>query len=134
MDELFFAGNSIWYTNKENDFIDKIYGETTNISIDYGVLEKAQNVFVLKSEFGWSDLGTWNSLYSVKEKDSNENVLIGGKILTYDSNGCLVKIDSKNLAVIQGLENHIVVQHNDVLMICERSKEQMVKQFVSDLS
>ena len=133
MDELFFEGNSIWYSPMENEFIDKVYQRTANISIDYAILEKAKNVFVLKSDFGWSDLGTWNSLYTVKDKNDSENVFIGGKVLSYDSKGNLIKINANNLAVIQGLENYIVVQHNNVLMICQRNQEQMVKTFVSDL-
>ncbi len=132
MDEQFFNGNSIWNTEKENDFIDEVYGQTTNISIDYGILEKAKNVYVMKSDFGWSDLGTWNSLYSVKDKNDEQNVLMGD-VKTYDTEGCIVRVGESTKAVIQGLKDYIIVENNGMLMICDRNNEQMVKQFVKDL-
>ncbi len=132
MDELFFNGNSIWNTPEEDAYIDKVYGQITNISIDHGVMEKADNVFVMKSEFGWSDVGTWNSLYSIKDKDDSENVLFGD-VKTYDSNRCLIRATEGKKVIVQGLQDFIVVEHDDVIMICERKNEQMVKQFVHEL-
>lgn len=113
--------------------LDDIYSECPNISIDYGIMEKAENVFVLQSHFGWSDLGTWGALYDNAEKDDKENAVIGSNVMIYDSKNCVVSIPNKKLAVIDGLENFIVVDSADRLLICKREDEQKIRQFVNDI-
>ena len=96
-------------------------------------MEKAQNVFVLPSEFGWSDLGTWASLHAEKEKDTKNNAVSGDQVKLYDSGSNMINVPKDKLVVIQGLENFIVVDTGDVLLICNKDKEQDIKQFTHDL-
>lgn len=130
--ELFESGKDFYYTDKENAFIKDIYGQCKNISIDYGIMEKADNVFVVLSDIGWSDLGTWKSLYDVQDKDQDDNVL-DGDIITYDTKNCIIKTPSDRLVVAEGLDGYIVAEHDNVLMICRKEEEQKVKEFVSDM-
>lgn len=133
VNEHFKKGNSLYNTIGEQEFIYDTYTNCKNISIDYGIMEKAENVDVLIADFGWSDLGTWGSLYDMSEKDSNNNVAKDKKVFLYESKDCLVKIPDNKLSVIQGLEDHIVVDSKDVLLICKKSEEQRIKQFVNDI-
>ncbi|MGV3585814.1 MAG: mannose-1-phosphate guanylyltransferase [Adhaeribacter sp.] len=130
--EIFEEG--LLYLNKpqEEEFINRAYSHCRNISIDYGIMEKADNVFVLLSDFGWSDLGTWNSLYSIGNKDEAGNV-IDGDVLLYDTRNCIIKTPQERLVVINGLENFIVAEYDNVLMICPKEEEQRVKDFVADV-
>ncbi|GEO03071.1 mannose-1-phosphate guanylyltransferase [Adhaeribacter aerolatus] len=130
--EIFEEG--LLYLNKpqEEEFINRAYSHCRNISIDYGIMEKADNVFVLLSDFGWSDLGTWNSLYSIGNKDNAGNV-IDGDVLLYDTRNCIIKTPQERLVVINGLENFIVAEYDNVLMICPKDEEQRVKDFVADV-
>lgn len=130
--ELFANGEKYFYTDKEDEFIEKTYSQCKNISIDYGLMEKAQNVYVVLSDFGWSDLGTWKSLYEIREKDQEQNVL-DGQIMNYDSSDCIIKTPKDKLVVVQGLEGYIVAEYNNVLMICKKDEEQKVKEFVADV-
>lgn len=129
--DTFEEGRAVLNTDKEEAFINRAYSHSRNISIDYGIMEKADNVFVIEGDFGWSDLGSWNSLYSVTEKTSEGNV-IDGNILLYDVNNCIIKTPKDQLVVVQGLTDYIIAEHDNVLMICRREDEQKVKDFVSD--
>jgi mannose-1-phosphate guanylyltransferase len=129
----FEEGDSVYGTNDEADFVEHTYSACKNISIDYGIMEKADNVYVLTTDIGWSDLGTWGSLYEQKEKDTNRNALIGENIFLYDVNNTLVRVTGDKLVVLQGLEDYIVVQSEDVLLVCKRDEEQRIKQFVNDI-
>ncbi|WP_066632234.1 mannose-1-phosphate guanylyltransferase [Labilibacter marinus] len=120
-------------TEEEVSAIDKIYNGCPNISIDYGIMEKANNVFVLTADFGWSDLGTWSSLYEHSTKDSNNNAINTGKVLSYDSKNCVVNLPNNKLAVIQGLDDFIVAESNNCLLICPKSDEQQIRKFSSDI-
>ena len=130
---LFKKGLAFYNTEKEDDFIEKTYPECKNISIDYGIMEKASNVYVLCSEFGWSDLGTWDALYEQFNKDKSGNALLSKNVLVYDSKNCIINVADEKLAVIQGLENYIVVEANDTLLICKKEDEEDVKKFVNDV-
>ncbi len=130
--ELFFSDMSHYYKESEPSFIQNNYARSKSISIDYGVMEKASNVFVLPSNFGWSDLGTWKSLYETKEKDESQN-LVDGKVMLSSTTNCVIKSDKDKLLVVHGLDNFIVVQHEDVVMICKKDEEQEVKNFVTDI-
>ncbi|MEN8957717.1 MAG: sugar phosphate nucleotidyltransferase, partial [Flavobacteriales bacterium] len=131
--ELFAEGMNAYNTELEEEFISHTYAECKNISIDYGIMEKAKNVFVVLSDFGWSDLGTWGALYGHIDKDENSNAVIGNKANLYDSKDCIVRLPKDKLAVIQGLEDYIVVEEKGVLLICKKEEEQRIKEFVTDL-
>jgi len=129
-----FAGDKLAYnTSKESAFIAQVYAVCKNISIDYGILEKANNVHVVLSDFGWSDLGTWGSLYTHLDHDENNNAAIGNEVRFYDSRNCIVNIPQKKLAILQGLEDYIVVDTPEALLVVKKHDEQKIKQFVTDL-
>jgi len=119
--------------NTEQEVIDRIYPECQNISIDYGILEKADNVYVLCADFGWSDLGTWGSLFENSSKDDNKNVVQGGKVMLYESKNCIVNVPDNKLVVIQGLKDYIVVESQNTLLVCKKSNEQEIRKFVKDV-
>jgi len=119
--------------SSEKEFIDNTYSECQNISIDYGIMEKAENVFVYKADFGWSDLGTWGSLYENSTKDDNQNSVIGENILIYDSKNCVINNPTNKLIVTQGLDGFIIVDSGESLLICKKDEEQRIRQFVNDI-
>ena len=129
--EIFEEGNDAYYTPREKAFVDKAYSLTRSISIDNGVMEKADNVYVVLSDFGWSDLGTWKSLYEASEKNDDLNV-IDGHIMLYDTKNCIIKTPKDRLVVVNGLDGYIVAEYDNVLMICRKEEEQKVKSFVAD--
>ena len=133
VDSIFRQGSGVYGTKAEEGFIRKAYAICKNISIDYGIMEKADNVFVLASDFGWSDLGTWGSLYEHRPKDEQGNSVIGNQVMTYQTKNCIIHLPGDKLAVIQGLEDVIVVESEGILLICRKSDEQMIRQFVNDV-
>ncbi|MEO6302575.1 MAG: mannose-1-phosphate guanylyltransferase, partial [Bacteroidia bacterium] len=130
---VFKEGWDVYNTPKEKEFINNAYNVCKNISIDYSVMEKAKNVYVRASIFGWSDLGTWGSLYTHIPKDKKHNALVGKNIITYDCNNCIVQVPKDKLVVLQGLEDYIVVESEGVLMICKKQDEQQIRNFVNDV-
>lgn len=130
---VFQDGEKNYYTESESAFIDRAYAQCTNISIDYGILEKAPNVFVIPSDFGWSDLGTWGSLYENSEKDSNGNAVIGKNVMLHDSENCIVNMPKDKLAVIHGMKDYIIVESDNILLICHKNNEQDIRQMVTDV-
>ena len=133
LNKLFAEGIGKYGTSEEETFINQIYPLCKNISIDHGLMEKAKNVYVILADLGWSDLGTWGSLYTHVEKDEANNAIIGDNILTYDSRDNIVMMPKGKLAVIQGLVDYIIVDSNDSLLICKKQNEQKIKQFVNDI-
>ncbi len=133
--ELFDQGHeNIYNSTQETDFIKYAYQESKNISIDYGVMEKSENVYVVLSDFGWSDLGTWGSLYTHVDRDINKNAIIGNQIKLYDCEKNMIRSDnSSKLIVLQGLSDYIIVDTQDVLLVCKKQEEQKIKEMVSDL-
>jgi mannose-1-phosphate guanylyltransferase len=129
---LFDEGKDVYNTNEETDFIRNAYALCTNISIDYGIMEKAKNVYVLSAEFGWSDLGTWRSLYEHIQQDKDQNAIVGN-VIAENSSGCIVNVPKERLVVIQGLKDFIVVESDNVLLICHKDDEQQVKNLVNDV-
>ncbi|MCY7358077.1 MAG: mannose-1-phosphate guanylyltransferase [Rudanella sp.] len=129
--EVFEEGRPAYYTDQEQTFVNKAYSMCKSISIDNGVMEKAANVHVVLSDFGWSDLGTWKSLYEVSGKDENENA-IDAHTMLYDTHNCIIKAPKDRLVVINGLDGYIVAEYDNVLMICRKDDEQKVKQFVAE--
>ncbi len=132
MANKFAEGENVMGTPEEDAFIQQMFPTCPNISIDYGVMEKAKNVHVIPSDFGWSDLGTWGSLYELSDKDENENVTLHSDATYYDSHGNIVTLPKGHLAVVQGLEDCIVAESDGVLLICKRDAEQQIRQFFMD--
>lgn len=133
IDELFAAYADRLDTPQEADAIEKTYVSCRNISIDYGVMEKADNVYVVAGDFGWSDVGSWNALYEILPKNAERNAVVGAAPLAYESEGNLVRVSGDKVVVLQGLTDCIVVEDNGVLLICKRTEEQRIRQFVEDV-
>ena len=130
--ELFENISGDLFTDNEGGAIQKIYQLVKNISIDYGVMEKAENVHVVLADIGWSDLGSWASLHELKLKDSNNNVL-DANALTYGSTNSIVIGPKEKLIVIEGLEGYLVADCDDVLLICKKDNEETIRTFVKDV-
>ena len=133
MHEVFDAEKNNFNTKKEHTAIERIYPQCTNISIDYGVMEKADNVYIIPSSFGWSDLGTWASAYDTFERDYLGNAVGGNNVIVIDATKNMVHADHKKLVLLQGLNDFIVVDTKDVLMICKKDKEQEIKEYVAEI-
>ena len=127
--ELFKSGSDYYNTDKEQEFINNIYPTCTKVSVDYGIMEKADNIFVLPADFGWSDLGTWGSLWEKQERNTEGNAIIGDKVRMFDSNNCIVNMPEGKKVVIQGLSDYIVAENNGTLLICKKEEEQRIKEF-----
>ncbi|MFL5728382.1 MAG: mannose-1-phosphate guanylyltransferase [Cytophagaceae bacterium] len=130
--EIFEENKAMLWTAEENNFILRAYSHCKNISIDYGIMEKASNVYVLLSDFGWSDLGTWKSLYDILPKNSSGNV-VQGNVLTYNTSNCIIKTGTDKIVVVNGLDDFIIAEYDNVIMICRKDDEQKVKDFVADV-
>ena len=133
MSNIFNEGNDAYNTAREEDFIQSAYEQCTNISIDFGVMEKARNVYVMSSEFGWSDLGTYGSLYEHIKHDKMQNAVVGKNVMIYDSKNCIVNVPKNKLVVLQGLDDYIVVESENILLVCRKQDEQQIRQFVNDV-
>jgi mannose-1-phosphate guanylyltransferase len=133
VNQLFSAGTGKYNTAEESSFIQQTYSMCKSISIDYGVMEKADNVYVLSSDFGWSDLGTWGSLYDTRKKDEYKNTVVGQNVLLYNSHNCIVNMPKEKLVVLQGLDDYIVVEDDGILLVCRKGDEQQIRQFVNDV-
>lgn len=133
IDVIFKEGIDKYNGPEEKEFINQAYSMCKSISIDYGIMEKADNVYVLCSDFGWSDLGTWGSLYDNRQKDENGNASVGKNVLMYDTKNCIVNMPKDKLVVMQGLDDYIVVEEDDILLICRKSDEQQIRNFVNDV-
>lgn len=133
LSNLFKEGLEYYNTPAEKDFIKKAYNICKNDSIDYSVMEKAKNVYVRSSIIGWSDLGTWGSLFTHIKHDKGNNALVGKNIMEYDCHNCIVHVPNDKLVVLQGLKDYIVVESEGVLMICKKQDEQQIRNFVNDV-
>ena len=133
VNDLFKEGKDKYGTANEAEFIKNTYSVCRNISIDYGVMEKADSVYVMSVEFGWSDLGTWGSLYDIRKKDDKQNAIVGNHVMAYDTTGCIVNMPKDKIVVLQGLTDYIVVEDDNALLICRKEDEQQIRQFVNDI-
>lgn len=133
VNDLFKDGKGAYGTEAETEFIRNTYSVCRNISIDYGIMEKADNVYVMSVDFGWSDLGTWGSLYVTRKKDHNQNTIVGNHVMAYETQGCIVHMPKDKLVVLQGLTDYIVVEEDNALLICRKEDEQQIRQFVNDI-
>jgi mannose-1-phosphate guanylyltransferase len=133
MHEVFDGVKDKFNTDEEVAAIDSIYPQCVNISIDYGIIEKADNVYVIPSSFGWSDLGTWGSAYEHLEKDHLDNAVAGDNVILFDSARNIIHAGNKKLVMVQGLDDYIIVDTPDALLICKKEKEQDIKNYLSEV-
>lgn len=133
IDALFREGMDKFNTPEEKDFIANTFSRSKSISIDYGVMEKASNVYVIASDFGWSDLGTWGSLYDIRSKNGDGNAIIGKNVLTYDTKNCIVNTSNDKIVVLQGLDDYVVVENDTALLVIKKQEEQQIRQIVNDV-
>jgi mannose-1-phosphate guanylyltransferase len=133
VDSLFASGLDIYNTGEEQKFITGVYATCKNISVDYGILEKAEDVYVLITDFGWSDLGTWGSLYENSDKNINGNMIAGENVFAYDVKNSIINVPGEKIVVLQGLDGYIVVESGNILLVCRKEDEQRIKQFVNDV-
>lgn len=130
--EILEAGRDKYGTKEEAIFIEQAFPQCKSISIDYAVMEKADNVYVLPADFGWSDVGTWGSLYDLSKKDDDGNVSLHSDAHFYDSHNNIITLESGKLAVVEGLNDYIVAESEGVLLICRKQNEQQIRQFVEE--
>ena len=130
---VFREGEGKYNTLGESPFIETAFEACKSISIDYAIMEKAENVFVIAADFGWSDLGTWGSLHAIQQKDANENAVAGKNVMLYDVKNCVVNVPTNKLVVLQGLEDFIVSEADHSLLICRKSNEQEIRRFITDI-
>jgi len=134
MYDIFNLGTSLYNTAEEKNFISSAYQQCTNISIDLAIMERADNVYVLPTDFGWSDLGTWASVYDMSPKDYVGNaVMPSEQVMMFNSSNCIVNVPEDKLVILQGLHDYIVIESNNTLLICPRTEEHHVKQIVADV-
>ena len=126
---IFEKLHPFYFTDKEQDLINVQFPLCDNISIDYAIMEKADNVFVYPASFGWSDLGTWGSLHANSSKDAHNNALIGSNIQMFESHNCVVHTTQEKKVVILGLDGYIVAEKDNTLLICRLSEEQRIKEY-----
>ncbi len=124
---LFQKGIDVYNTALEDDFIRDNYSKAENISVDYAIMETSDNVFVLPAEFDWNDLGTWGSLYDKLDKDSSKNAVVKARLLAEDASGNMIRTESDKIVVVDGLQDYIIVDKEEVLLIYPKSKEQDIK-------
>ena len=134
MNSLFSRGMDVLNTSEEKTFIEENYAKAENISIDYGILEKADNIFVKKASFDWNDLGTWGALHDKLEKDENNNTIVNAETYIKNSKNNVILTTSKKLVVLDGVEDYIVVDKADVLMVIPKKKEQEIKELLEEIS
>jgi len=132
MAEIFDDASEKISTPQEKAAIETAYGQVKNISIDYGIMEKADNVYVWLSSFAWSDLGSWASLHEISPKDDNNNA-IAADVLLYDTRNSIIKGPKDKLIVVQGLNGYLVGAFDNVVVVCEKDKEDLFRRFVNDL-
>jgi len=133
MNTLFCEGVDVYNTDFEDDFIKDNYALAENISIDYGIMQKALNIYTLPVEFGWNDLGTWNSLYEKLNKDHDQNAVVNAKTIFRNASNNMIRTVKNKHVIIQGLNDFIVIEKDDVLLICPKKNEQEIKQIVAQV-
>ena len=131
--DRFREGELLMGTEQEETFIEEMFPKCPSISIDYGIMEKANNVYVIPSSFGWSDLGTWGSLYELSEKDADGNVSLHSEAHFHEAKNNIVVLEPGKKVIVQGVEDMIIVEEKGALLVCKKSEEQRIKQFVSEL-
>ena len=131
--EIFANGEGVIGTKDEGEWIQENFPKCPNISVDYGIMEKADNVYVIPSSFGWSDLGTWGSLYELSEKDARRNVSLHSKTYFHEAEGNIVVLESGKTAIVQGVNDMIIVEEKGALLVCKKAEEQRIKEWTAAL-
>ncbi|MCP4438750.1 MAG: mannose-1-phosphate guanylyltransferase [Aureispira sp.] len=134
---LFSKGRDLFNTNKEQEFIDQHYPQSPNISIDYAIMEKADNIYTLPADIGWSDLGTWGSLHIESSKDEQQNVINSPNpdlVMPLDTKNCMIRTPKDKLIILKDLDDYIIVDEGDVLMIYPKTKEQEIKGITKEIT
>jgi mannose-1-phosphate guanylyltransferase len=131
MNALFQTGFASYNTNSEKQFIEENYAKSDNLSIDYAVMENAENVYVLPATFDWNDLGTWSSLHEKLDKDDQNNAVVNATVILENASNNIIRTDGKKLIVVDGLDDYIIVDKDNVLLIYPKSKEQDIKRITS---
>ena len=129
--EAFEEGKNHFGKPSEQEFINRAYSQVKNVSIDYGIMEKSDKVFVILGDFGWSDLGSWQSLHELREKDEHNNVVEANAVL-FETENCFIKVDGGKLVVVEGLDNYLVNESENVLLICKLDGEKKFRDFVAN--
>jgi len=130
--DIFEKGRAVYFTSEERSFIDQNYSFCQNVSIDYGILEKSENVFVVPGDFDWSDLGSWSSLHDIRPKDDRNNVIDANVILGECTNS-FIKSDSKRLIVADNLDGYLIADFEDVLLVCKKDQEAKFREYVAEV-
>jgi mannose-1-phosphate guanylyltransferase len=133
LNELFQSKGNDYNTDNEQAFVNQAFFNCEDISIDFAILENAKNVNVVLANFGWSDLGTWGSLYTHLEKDVEGNAVIGDKVHLFESENCIVNLPNGKLALLQGLDDYIIVEAHGILMVVKKDHEQRIKDYLKDI-
>ena len=132
MAEVFERMLPYFYTDKEQEMLNELFPTCENISVDYAIMEKAEEIYVFPASFGWSDLGTWGSLHENSKKDAHNNACIGNNIKLYETRNCIIHTTQEKKVVVQGLDGYIVAEKNDKLLICRLTEEQRIKDFAEE--
>ncbi|WP_369996556.1 mannose-1-phosphate guanylyltransferase [Winogradskyella sp.] len=131
--QLFMSGYDAYNTEQEDDFIRNNYSKAENVSVDYALMEKSDNVFVIPATFDWNDLGTWGSLYDKLDKDNHNNAIVNSKVLAEDASGNMIRSQKDKIVVVDGLKDYIIVDKNEVLLIFPKAKEQDIKKVLQNV-
>jgi mannose-1-phosphate guanylyltransferase len=131
--QLFESGYNVYNTEFEDDFIKDNYPKAENISVDYALMEKSNNVYVIPATFDWNDLGTWGSLYDKLDKDTNDNAIVNAKVLAEDASGNMIRSKKDKIVVVDGLKDYIIVDKDEVLLIFPKAKEQDIKKVLQNV-
>lgn len=131
--QLFESGYNVYNTEFEDDFIKDNYPKAENISVDYALMEKSNNVYVIPATFDWNDLGTWGSLYDKLDKDSNNNAIVNARVLADDASGNMIRSKKDKIVVVDGLKDYIIVDKDEVLLIFPKAKEQDIKKVLQNV-
>jgi len=126
------AKSDVFNTPEEQNYINEVFPTCPNVSIDFGLMEKADNVFISLGDFGWSDLGTWGSLYDLSDKDEHQNVTLKCKSMIYNSDNNIIAMPEGKLVVIDGLDGYLITENDDVLLICKKDEEHAIRKYVND--
>ncbi|MDR1005973.1 MAG: mannose-1-phosphate guanylyltransferase [Bacteroidales bacterium] len=132
--DVFLPFKDVVIDPQNEESINNIYSSCPSISIDYAIMERATNVYTIVSDFGWSDVGTWKALYDVLDKDEKQNAVINKNVLAYDSQNCIINVPNDKVVVLEGLNDYIVVESDNVLLVCRKGNEQRIKEFVVDVN
>ncbi len=129
MNDIFESISDVFGTEQEQTVINERYVNCENISVDYAIMEKAEEIFVFPADFGWSDLGTWGALHTLSKKDANSNAVISDNVKTFETSNCVINVEGARQVVVQGLTGYIVAERDGRLLICKLSEEQRIKEF-----